>query len=365
MKFSVVICALAALVVPAVSIHGQGTSSAGSGRGVGLVKAARSADEAWSIVETFVSSRTQPGRRLDPSDPDAFSQSDLYLEASQAAGTFHTAYPGHARVGEARKLEAVYAMQAVQLGASGYRQKADALAAAFRADKKNSDQDRFDVAFLKEGSLLADTLKGKRFIDDGPKYEQLADSLYAEFGDTVPVLGLYVSIARTTDVATATRVATKLLGLKSVPQWVSEQAQAVADRAQLIGKPLDLKLATIGGDTIDLSVPTTRPTVVFLWNVMDGLDASMEMLNHFKPFKVDARWIYVGLGGEQPVSDRPMAGSPFASTHCFVRPQFGNAVTNYLKVNQAPYIFVLNPAGKVIGYGFPENIAALLEAASR
>lgn len=364
MKLSIAVRLLALALTPLGVGFSQGNSQAALGRGASVVKAARSADEAWAMVTGFVPSRTDPTRRLDPSDPDALSPSELYRQASLAANAFHTSYLNDARGGHGKKLEVIYALQAVQLGAANFKSQAAALALAYRADKKNTDADRFDVAFLADGSALADTLKGKRFIDDGVKYEQLADSLYAEFGDTTEMHNLYVSIVRTTDPTTATRVANRLLTFKKAPAWVKDSAQAVLDRSKLIGKPLDLKITTIGGDIIDLSARSAKPTVIYLWNVADGLTASLEMLNHFNPMAVaDARWLYVGLGGEQPVSDRPMAGSPFASTHCFVKPQFGNPITNYLKVNQAPYAFVLNRAGKVVGYGFPENIAALLQAA--
>jgi hypothetical protein len=331
------------------------------------VDAARSADEAWSVVSTLTPAQVRKERKqADVSDADALSEVDLYVEASRSAEKFSARFRNDPRVGEARKMEVIFALQAGHLGAASYKQTAAALGSAYRANKSNPAKDRFDVAFLMEGVALAETLAGRRFLDDGAKYEQFVDRLHTEFGGTAEVHGLYTSIVRTTDVRTATRVANKLLGMKQAPVWARQPAQAALDRSKLIGKPLQIKLATIGGGTIDLRAPASVPTVVFLWSVTDGLSASLGLAEKFKQSTaVDARWLYVGLGGDAPVSDRSMAGTVFAASHCFVRPQFGNEITNYLRVDQAPYAFVINRAGALVGYGFPENIPALLEAANR
>jgi hypothetical protein len=300
-------------------------------RGDALVKAARSADEAWSVVTTFVSTRSRKGeKQVDPVDRDALSQADVYIQASEAAKEFNSVFPDDARKGEAKTLEVLYALRSVQAGASHYKAVATALATAYRADKKNSDRDRFDVAFLMDGIALAEALKGKRFIDDGVRYEGLADALHAELGATNEVYGLYVSIVRTTDVTTSLRVANNLLAAPATPQWVKSQAQTAVDRSKLIGKPLDLKLTTIGGGTVDLAQPHGRPTVIYFWHA-SAAPREFAALDRFKPsISVDARWLYVGLGSQAPTSDRPMASSAFAATHCFESAQRGNPSTSYL-----------------------------------
>jgi hypothetical protein len=358
---------LVVALAPLAAVFAQGISPSVSGRATALVNAARSGDDAWEVVSKFVSARTRAVGQLpiDPADPDALSQADLYIQASLAAATFQGRYPGDARARQAGKLEAVYALHGVQLGGGHFKATALSLGAAYRADKRNSAADRFEVGFLMEGLAFAESLQGKRFIDDGVKYEQLADGLLAELGDTAEVYGLYVSIVRTTDVTTATRVANRLLAMKKAPDWAKSQAQTVLDRSNLMGKPLPVKLTTMGGDQIDLSVASANPTVLYFWSAADGPNA-FAALDHFKAsFPRDVRWIYVAVDGEPPKSDRPMAGSPLAAMHCYQRAQAGSSLTAALQVPQAPYAFVLNRAGRVAGFGFPENIAALLQAANR
>ncbi|MBM3852217.1 MAG: hypothetical protein FJ399_03585 [Verrucomicrobia bacterium] len=367
MNPSLAVRSFAATLALASVGFGQGRGPAVSNRAAALVTAARSSDDAWQVVSTFVSARTravgQP--RVDPADPDAFNQPDLHIQASLAASAFRLRFPGDARGGAARKLEAVHALQGVQLGAGYYRSTALSLGAAYRNDRSQTDRDRFDVGFLLEGLALAEALNGRRFIDDGVRYEQMADRLLAELGDTAEVYGLYVSIVRTTDLTTATRVANRLLGMARAPEWAKSDARTLLERSHLIGRPLNLTITTIGGDLIDLAAAHANRTVIYFWNPADG-PVAFAALDRFRAALPTAlRWVYVAVTGAPPVSDRPMAGSPFASTHCYDRAQTGGSIVRALKVTQAPYAFVLDRGGRVAGFGFPENLATLLEAANR
>jgi len=185
------------------------------GYGSSLVSSAPTADEALTSVIMLATSRldqqkfapavspsigsppglaqsgtTQPG--LSPS-AEPLSQIDQYIQTSLAAQAYYRAYPGDARVAQAKKMETLFALQSVQLGAESYRQTANTLGTAYRADKSNAATDRFDIAQAMNVIALAPNLKGQRFLDDGVTYEQMADDLYAEFGELDQVYNVYIS----------------------------------------------------------------------------------------------------------------------------------------------------------------------------
>jgi hypothetical protein len=339
------------------------------GVGAGLVAAAANADAAVASITALVQQKTAPEPIGGTSTSSTqLSQVERYLESSAAAKAFYEKYPSDRRASDMKKQEVVYLLHAVQLGASDYRAQLTTLATAYRANKSNSDRDRFEVAFLVAGGALAEKLGGKRFIDDGAAYEKLADDLYAEFGDMAEVYGLYLSILRTTDMATSTRVAGRMIAGKKTPAAVQTQAQLVLARSQLVGKALDLKITGIGGGVIDLAKANDRPTVVFVTNATDG-PLAFQALEKFKAAtKTDVRWLHLVLGAKPPISDGPtpaVTSGPLAGSYCFESADFAGPAATKLKVIQTPYVYVTNTAGTVTGYGPVENIPALVQAATR
>ena len=353
--------------------------------GSSLVSSAHTADEAWTSVISLATSRldqqklapalspstgsppssaqpvtTQPG--LSPS-AEPLSQIDQYIQASLAAQAYYRAYPTDARASQAKKMETLFALQSVELGADSYRPTASALGTAYRVDKSNAATDRFEVAQAMEVIALAPTLKGQRFLDVGVTYEQMADDLYGEFGELDQVYNVYTSIVRTTDPATSSRVAAKVLGRKQAPAWAKTEAQTALDRNGLLGKPVNLKLTTVDGQTIDLQRPGAQATVVYFWNGTSG-GAELSLLNSIKwPSPPSARWIYIALGGAAEPSATVKAQAPFPGSHCFERAQFGGPTAAALKVAQTPFAYVLNAAGQLTGFGPAADLPALLQAA--
>ena len=174
---------------------------------------------------------------------------------------------------------------------------ANALGSAYVANLGNAAPDRFNVAMAMEAISLAPSLQGKQLADDGATYEKMANDLYAELGGLDQVYSVYVSILRTTDSATVTSVASKILSQATAPAWAKTEAQVAQARVVLIGKPVNLKLTTVGGTTIDLSRPVAQTTVVYFWNGTTG-GTDLSLLSTVKPaIPAGARWIYVALGG--------------------------------------------------------------------
>lgn len=344
------------------TIHAQVGNVARGVVGAGLVNAAGNADAAWSGVTGLVQHKTATPI---PGGSATLSQAERFLEAAAGAKRFYEVYPTDKRSADMKKLEVLYTLQSVQAGAADVKSQALALATAYRTAKSNAAKDRFDVALAADGLLFAEKLGGKRFMDDGAGYEKLADVLYAEFGEIDEVYHLYANVIRTTDVTTSVRVAGRIVANKKATAETRAQAQLALDRSQLLGKAVDLKLTTMGGSVIDLAKANDRPTVVFVSSAIDG-PADFTALEKFKASaRVSARWLNLILGAKPPVADAQAATGPMAASYCFEAAEFGGVAASKLKVAQTPYVFVVSSKGSLVGYGFIENIPALLQAAAQ
>ena len=160
--------------------------------------------------------------------------------------------------------EAVLGLQGVDDEDKAHEQSAKHIAKAFREDKKNPVEDRFEVATLAERTELRGKFGGKVYVNNGPELELLADKLRQEFGDTTEVFNFYASVARSADMGTARSVANKLVRAPNVNPEAKAEAGAILARHAQIGKTLDIILTTIEGQTLDLA-QTNKPTVLFFW----------------------------------------------------------------------------------------------------
>ena len=291
-------------------------------------------------------------------------QIDRFQQAAQSAKDFHTKYPDNARAAEARKLEVVLALQGAQLGGEEPAPTVTQLCQAYRADQRNPVKDRFDVAVIMGTMASSQAAKGKRLVDDGAAREKLADALRDEFGDIPEVHYFYLGVARTADPATAARVARKLAKMKPAPDSVRSAAQKIVDRNDLIGQKLDLPLTTAEGQTFNLKSLTGQPTVVFVYDAQSGT-GDMAALARFRSLvpTADTRWVYIALGGIPP---RATPGWKADTEMRFYGPSgFNNPTAERLKLQQTPYVYVLDAQARLTGFGRVEDLPALFAAANR
>ncbi|WP_414664430.1 TlpA family protein disulfide reductase [Horticoccus sp. 23ND18S-11] len=333
---------------------------------------APTADEAWRTLTSSLAPRppAAPALRTNAGALAAARRehADRLFEASRQAGLFHQRHPGDPRAAQARKLEITSALASVQLGRTAGEAAALALATAFRADKNQLREHRFEVALAAERLTLALRPGAKRPPDDGRDHERMADALRREFGPIPEVHGLYSGLAAAADTENANRLATQLLEMRP-PPFATATAQAVTTRYGLIGRPLSLRLTDLAGRTFELpaTAAASGPTVLYVWTPdSDGSKSPFNPLRRSPAAgRGGVRWIYLGLGATRAAATSAQAGAPFPGTHCSDDGGARSALAQRLNVRSSPTLFVFNRAGVLTGIGRVDELTALLAGANR
>lgn len=328
----------------------------------------KSAEQAWNELEILLAQK--PAGTIRSGSVESLSarrakiaiQAAHFRDVADAARDFYSRNATHPKAAEAKKIEAVNSIRAVTDGNALEERHALAVATEYRDDKSHSNVDRAEVALALERFRLSLRLKAKSTADSTSEWLKLADDLQKEFGDYPALQSYYVEIARRTDAATAAQIAAKVVRSSATPPAVRAEAQAMQDRAGMVGQPLRLKVATFSGGEIDLARMQNKIVAVVVWSPSDPESvASLATMRHGIPAGVEV--IYVALGGTPDQQLRARSVAPTAGSLCYISPGGqGKAAANALKLKYAPapYVYVLNRAGNVSGVGRLAELHALL-----
>lgn len=328
-----------------------------------------SADADWSNLNTLalpqVLVAAPPAKGATGYPPSPIMQEITALQqASVAAHSFYSNYPSDVRSAKAKKLEVMSSLQGAQLGGHQYTQPALALATSFRSDTKQSVHDRFDVAMAAEALSLPIAPRGKQLVNCGAARAQIADRLYAEFGDQTETYNLYLNVMWTADPLTSAGIARKLLAMKA-PPWAKATAQQFVDRQAMIGKPLNLVLTKMDGRPLDLKVSIGMPTVILVWSNSSG-NGDLTLLGRMKPWIPPiTRMIYLCLQANLTGVKTAESQAPVPGIFCFEQAGMLSRQGVYLKVQQLPFVYVLNKDGTLSGCGQLSDLPTLLSAAAK
>lgn len=348
---------------------GQGavTSNGGQGNANG-----RNSDQDWANVVTLTtpaqSSQTPPGQQktLSQANAQQAQKATVAVQVSQAAKDFYTTYPANVNAPVARKVEAVQALLGVTDDNKAQEASAKQTAAAYRADQGNAASDRFEVALLAEGVDARTKLKGTLDTENPVEAQKIADKLHGEFGNQPAVFNLYASIARSADMATARGIATSLTQWPANPEAKSE-AQSILARDALLGKPLALKLTTVDSQSIDLSQPAGKITVLYFCSTNGTGGNPFAGLGAFKKtIPTTARVIYVLASANTADVQAALKNSkPVAGAVCVDAGDPSTSVAGQLQVRRTPYVFVVSSSGTLAGFGPLAELGNLLTAANK
>jgi hypothetical protein len=160
------------------------------------------------------------------------------------------------------------AIQSVQLGAGAYQAQAGSLGGAYAANTGNAVADRFDVAMAMEALVIGPTLRAAQasLADDGPVYEKMGDDLQAIFGDIPQVYAVYLSAMRSSDVATSSDIAAKILASAGAPAGIRAEAAQTQARNAAIGTKISAQATVLDGTQVGGGGSGSEPTVVYFWN---------------------------------------------------------------------------------------------------
>jgi hypothetical protein len=321
-----------------------------------------SADDDWSAV---VSLRTPtplaPASPAELSDATKKSAIDLEIDRlgslAHQAKLFYNSHPVDARVPDAKEIEIMAQLQALQLGAGDVQGAAMALAQGFRADAANPVRARIDVAL----AMNAAANRGASSVTSAVSLENTADSLRTEFGDIPEVSALYLSAMRSADAASAQRIAQKLQGTNA-PAPIKTEATKVAARAALVGHKIDLTGRLAGIHAADLQ--GTGAVVVYLWNAGSGT-SDLDILATLQSQVPDTtRFVLIGLQSAPGSAASAKSHGPKGAQ--FFEPKgLDSDTAGYLQAAELPYAYVLKPDGTLIGYGAVSQIVSLVANANQ
>jgi hypothetical protein len=324
------------------------------------------ADQAWldlqALKQPAPKSMVRGGRDASPAETTAKikQQVQQLQQLAVAARDFRMQNPDHAKAGEARKIEIIAMLQSIDGTNAGQEQSVLAQATAYRADKTIPGVDRFDVALFQERYNLSLRIRSKAVKDQPQEWTKLGDALLKEFGDLPALQAYYLEIARRADDLTALQIATQVARSPASAVTVRAEAQSITGRATMVGKPLVLKLPKLRGGELILA-DSKKVTVLVVWSPSDP--GALSPLKAFPDgLPAGVQLIYFGVGKVSHILAQ-QEFMPLPGVHCYspTGPS-GKALSNALQLQYAPapFVYVLDKAGKLAAYGRVKDLPAML-----
>lgn len=289
-------------------------------------------------------------------------QSSAFVAAAAKANDFYTKNPNHANAGDAKQIEAVSLLRAVQTGAVTEEPKALRLAGAYRADKAQPSANRYAVA-----TLMVQMDVQKKKIKDLPslmaEHERQAVNLLGEFPNEPGVYDTFLGIARNSDPVRARSVAQRVL-LMPAPAAAKEQARAVIDRLDMPGSAPALEWVDESGASRRIGDYKGKIVVFYLWATWspDSVAALSTVAAAIKP---GVELISVNVDsdltkGKDAKKKTVLPGGSYSDDRGLQSP-----LPLQLKADQVPAVHVINAKGVYVGTGLPTALSALLQQAAK
>lgn len=278
--------------------------------------------------------------------------------AADKARDFYTRHPAHAGAPTARAIEAMAMLRAVDPGRPADVAAALKVAADFRKENRFPAAHRFKVAYAAERLRHGQANGAKAAPSEAELLEGVADDLRLEFGDVAPVHTVYADALRKCPPDSAYRLANKLVAMKPPPELLAH-ARAEIVRHRLLGKPLDLKLATADGGNVDLGKANGAVRILCFCGPHDRMDRFQGAGDRA------VEWMHVVVGAEAPTTATAPATragqTPLPILHCVERAGFNGQACRRLGITRTPYALILDASGRVAAYGELSQLTVLLQ----
>jgi len=321
-------------------------------------------DAAWANVSALgrKAVATAPGsssKAPAQAATDKQKRATDFRRVSQAAKEFYTQHPAHPNAAAARKLEATAAIEGISDGDKVHEQAALKTADDYRKNKAVFAGDRFEVAHAVERHHLVRKNGGKAWHARPSASEDMTDRLRVEFGDIPHVHSSYLAVAEAADSEYSGDVAAKVLQMRASPA-VRRQAESIYERWRLLGRKLDLTLATTDGKALRLDQVTSPRTVIYLWEGHRDPKGPAGLKAAGQSAPAGTRWIYVSLGAfTGKPADIASRGTP-AGTYCVEPLGMRSPLVEQLRISTLPMVIVLDATGAVVSFGKPADLPSLL-----
>ena len=186
----------------------------------------------------------------------------------------------------------------------------------------------------------------------------MAEKLRHEFGDLPEVFRLYAGVAKGADMKNAMRLAEKIIA-SSAPAETTAEAGAILNRQLLIGRRLNGKLTSLDGKTVDFEKGIRNPTLIYVWpishpDLLRGIAAAKKVL------PANAQIVYFSPGATEAQLRDIKKQPPIKGAFCYQPAGQSRSFAEQLQLQHAPYVFVLNGSGAVVGYGAARELPGLL-----
>ena len=305
---------------------------------------------------------TPPGttKSAEARELDRRNTATAYLNASDQARDFYTKYSADPNAKEAKKLEATNLLRAVDAGDKSQAIKAQQIGRAFREDKTNPNDHRFEVAVLMNHQRVRDVA-----LTD-PKaamveYEKSARGLMGEFTNVPDAYDFLWGVARNSPPDRAKAIAGELLLLAS-PERVKIEARRLLERYAMVGKPAALNFTADDGSDFDLQKQKGKMTVIYVWgNISQGsLAAVPKIKNAVKP---NVTFIGVNLDTDIAAAKATARRESLPGIQVYDAEGLNGAPARQLQLGQIPAVYVVDSKGILQGFGSPDELIGLLAAA--
>jgi hypothetical protein len=293
------------------------------------------------------------------------ARAQQFRATSRAAREFYTTHAAHPRATEARKLEALAALEGITPKDKSYERTAFATATAFRTSTSHPVADRIQVAHAMESVAITRRTLGRPWFANPLLAETMLDRLRAEFGERPEIWGQFLALAENTYCDAGRDVAHRIVQSSDAPEPTKVAARQILERYQLVRQPLELPLTLAGGRATTLGQLAGRTTVLCLWDGNRHPEGPPGLREFRERPPANTSWVFVSIGALGPARPGKGPGAVPHGTTCVEALGWNSPIVARLRVRQLPYVFVLDEAKQLSGYGRIHEIPALLAGIGR
>jgi hypothetical protein len=288
-------------------------------------------------------------------------QSAGFVAAAKQANAFYTKYPNDPNAGQARKIEAISLLRAVNTGTAEVEPQAVRLANAFRADKSNSSADRYEVAM----NVLQHDVVRKNIVDKKAllqEYHDRAMDLYGEFPNEPALFSLLIGVAQNADPELARSTAKQIL-LIPAPDAIKQQAQAVIDRLDMPGKNVAFEWQDENGKSYQMSDFKGRIVVFYVWATWTPATSAANAAVS-AALKPGVQLVSVNVDTDPAKGKTANAAAKLGGINYYDNRGLQGPLTMQLKAIQVPSVYVVDANGVFVGAGTAFDLPHLLANAA-
>lgn len=189
---------------------------------------------------------------------------DDALRKADLARAFYVEHGEHPVAIQARKVEAIFLIDAVTGGRGDVRGRMQSAVTEFREDDRVPPSERVVVAGTYEFRTAG--AQSKTAADVSAEYKKIARALMREFPDQHQGHTSLLTEASRQEPGEARELANEVLASPAAPSEVKRQARRLVDRLELVGQPIEGKI-----DAALLASPgqegwrKNRPGLVYFW----------------------------------------------------------------------------------------------------